>query len=598
MAEAVNSPTWIKVRRALSAFDLCPPEQQGPEGTIHILSSFNVESIESALRLGLRCIPCRPQLSIAPLDTIEQQLLDRNSAVYQGRKLATVILWRADELLPDLQYPASSAAAQKGSRRGAELQARITKMVETYLEIGSAPLFVATLPLPAALGGALAGSRLRSGVSKTIAELDATIFELGSRDSRVHVLDLNWWSAQEGWTHYDLQMDFLAKQPLTLHAAISLGFFLARNLRPLIVPRRKVLVVDLDNTLWGGILGEDGLPQLKLGHDFPGNIFLRIQREIRELRHQGVLLVLVSKNDELPASQAMEKLPGMLLRWEDFVCRKINFNHKYLNVREAAAELGLGLDSFALIDDSDYDREQIKAFNPEVLVLNDESNPLHMLASLLQTDAFDVHQVTEEDLQRHREYELRSARSTPAKGNLEEFLSSLELRAVLQPVDAHNFDRVVQMLGKTNQFNLTTRRHRLEDVKRLTSQPGSVAVALRLVDKFGDQGIVGVLLAVPEDNAASLTIDSFLVSCRALSRGVEEVLWAELVNRAAADGMRRIHGHYLPTAKNSLVANLYDRFGLTRTCEANTSIHYVLEPVQPIAFPAWITVDKTAYERK
>ena len=594
VSDVILDGTWIKVRRALSAFDHCPVGLQGPEVRIQILSSFQIESIEPALLLGLRCIPSRPNLRIAPLNMIEQELMFSDSPVYKDQNLATVIMWRADELLPDLCYPASSATASSVPHRLTEFKARMTKMVEVYRKSCSAPLFLSTVPLPSALGGALLGSRLPLGAFKMVAEFNTAIFELSALNPQIHVLDLNWWFAQQGASHYDLKMDLLAKQPLTVNAAISLGFFLGRNLRPLIIPRRKVLVVDLDNTLWGGILGEDGLSKIKLGHDFPGNAYLRIQREIRELKQQGVLLVLASKNDEPSVRQALATLPDMLLRWADFVSHKINFTHKYLTIRESATELGLGLDSFVFLDDSDYEREQMKAFNPEVLVLNNQSDPLNILTSLLMTDVFDVHQVTEEDLQRHREYELRSTRSSSGEGNIEEFLSSLELRAELQPVQDVNIDRVVQMLGKTNQFNVTTRRHRLEDVRLMISRPGAVSLCLRLADKFGDQGVVGVLLTEPGDAGDSLTIDSFLVSGRVLGRGVERVLWAELVNRATSAGVRRIHAHYLPTAKNAVVANLYDQFGMNKLSESNIDTHYVLEPVAPVAFPAWITVSGNA----
>ena len=216
---------------------------------------------------------------------------------------------------------------------------------------------------------------------------------------------------------------------------------------------------------------------------------------------------------------------------------------KYLNLRQAAAELGLGLDSFVFLDDSDYEREQMQAFNPEVLVLNERSDPLHILESLLRTDAFDVHQLNQEDHARHREYELRAARSVPShQGNVAEFLASLELRAKLEPVHKMNIERVIQMMGKTNQFNLTTRRHRLEDFQAMLSNPGCIGLALRLTDNFGDQVILGVILAVPGDGAGTLRVDSFLMSCRVIGRGVEDALWAALVNRAARAGVGRIVG--------------------------------------------------------
>jgi len=434
--------------------------------------------------------------------------------------------------------------------------------------------------------------KVPGNLNHAISRINATIFELNATDSRLRVLDLNWWAAREGFCHYDTQMDFLARQPFTLASAMSLGLFLARNLRPLLLPRRKVLVVDLDDTLWGGIVGEDGIQQLKLGHDFPGNVFLRLQREILELKNQGILLVLVSKNDENEAREAMAQIPSMLLRWEDFACHKINFNHKYINVREAADEIGLGLDSFALLDDSDYEREQMRAFNPEVLIINDRSDALHMLTSLLQSDGFDAHYISAEDRSRHREYELRAARTArPVEGGIEEFLSTLKLRAKVEPVGRDNIERVVQLLGKTNQFNVTTRRHQIDEVKRIISQSGSIHLTLRLTDRFGDQGIVGVLLAVAGSEDASLLVDSLLVSCRALGRGVEDVLWAEFINRAIDSGTQQVRATYIPTPKNGLVAGLFDRLGLTPITRAGNKTQYILNPLKRIAWPAWITVE-------
>lgn len=591
VSEAVQAATWMKVRRALAAWKNCPPEQQGPETTIHLLSSFNLETIEPALQLGLRCIPCRPKLLLAPLDTIEQQILDPTSVVYRERNLATVILWRAEELMPDLFFPLSTKSEDRG-KRSHEISARIKNLVEAYLENGASPLLVGTLPLPPASGGIILDSQLGNGLAATIAEVNAAIHRLGATGTRVRVLDVHRWAAGEGSVLHDLQMDFLARQPFTTRAAISFAFFLARNMRPLLVPRRKVLAVDLDNTLWGGIVGEDGQRQLKLGRDFPGSVFLRIQKEILELKRQGVLLVLASKNEESEARQAMTELPEMALRWEDFVCRKVNFNAKYLNLREAASELGLGLDSFALLDDSDYEREQVRQFNPEVAILNEQDDALQMLESLLRTDVFDAHHISDEDSKRHREYELRSVRTAQPQEKMEDFLLSLELRAKVEPVGRDNIERVVQMLGKTNQFNVTTRRHSLEEVSRIASLPGSICLALRLIDKFGDQGIVGALLAAPDPADKSITVDSFLVSCRALGRGVEDVLWAELATRAASSRLRRINAEYISSAKNGVVAPLFDRFGLEVVGETIAGKKYRLDPVKPIDSPVWITVER------
>jgi FkbH-like protein len=590
VAEALGTASWLKVRRALAALTTAPENEQGPEVTLHLLSSFSLAPIESALQLGLRSVPCRPTVHLAPLDTIEQQILDPGSVIYQGRSLATIILWRAEELMPDHFFPLTGAEHAAG--HAGKLIARINVLASTFLKRGAGTLYVSTIAPPPVTGGSVLDSQIPDGLIPTIAAVNAGIYQLGLMDRRIRILDLNRWAAAEGAGWHDMQMDFMARQPFTTKAAISFGFFLGRNIRTLVAPRRKVLAVDLDNTLWGGILGEEGVRHLKLGNDFPGSVFLRIQKELLELKKQGVLLVLASKNEEQDALQSMLELPAMLLRKEDFVCRKINFNPKYQNLREAASELGLGLDSFVLLDDSDFEREQMRQFNPEVAVLNERGDALHLLASLLETDLFDTHQISSEDRKRHEEYELRSARTAMPQANIEDFLRSLELRAQVETVASANLERVVQMLGKTNQFNVTTRRHSRETVSRMAALPGSICLTLRLVDKFGDQGIVAVLLTVPEPADGSLTVDSLLVSCRALGRGVEEVLWAELANRAANAGVKRIHAEYLPTAKNGLVAQLFDRFGLACVEETAAGKRYRLEPVKPVDSPPWMVVER------
>jgi FkbH-like protein len=210
---------------------------------------------------------------------------------------------------------------------------------------------------------------------------------------------------------------------------------------------------------------------------------------------------------------------------------------------------------------------------------------------LWETDAFDSLVVTEEDRGRHRDYTLREAREVEGhKDDLEVFLKSLEMEATIEEVGPSNMERVVTMLGKTNQFNLTTHRHSRGHVETMLASPGSIAVALRLRDKFGDQGIIAVLLAVRGDNAGTLVIDSFLVSCRALGRGVEDALWAAMLRRALRQDVQRVEAEYIPTAKNSIVAGLYNRLGLQRISHNSGSTCYLLEPVTFVESPPWIAL--------
>jgi FkbH-like protein len=593
--EAVESASLAKVRRALRLLEELGVDQRGPVLNIELLSTFNLEPVLPVLQLALDCLPSRAHLQLAPLDAIEAHISQRAESPELPH--ARIVIWRLEEVLPEALYPFSSGFPEQLAARVDQVVERVERLVSLHQRNAHGlPLFLSTIAPPVNFSNPIFASQHGVGLFGSVGRINQKIYELATRGGGVHVLNLAAQVGFEGRTHTDATLDFMARQPLSAKGQVAIAFFIARNLRPLVVPRCKALALDLDNTLWGGVVGEDGVAGLKLGHEFPGNVHLRVQRELLELRNRGVLLVLLSKNNEADARQAFDSLPDMLLKWDDFVVRKINWRHKHENLRDAARELGLGLDSFALIDDSDYEREQMHQFIPEVLVLNESSDPLHMLRSLWETDAFDSLALSDEDRQRHHDYAARAARNVEAHPHdLEGFLKSLEMETTIETVGTANLDRVVTMLGKTNQFNLTTRRHSRAQVQSMLESPASIALALRLRDKFGDQGIVAVLLAVPTSDEGTLSIDSFLVSCRALGRGVEDALWAAMVKCAHQQGVRRLEAEYVPTAKNGIVARLYDRFGLQRLEHGSSVIRYALEPLGSAKSPSWIVSENGAY---
>jgi FkbH-like protein len=590
--EAVESASLAKTRRALRLLQELDPDQRGPLFNVEILSTYNLEPLLPVLEFALSCLPGQPRLRLVPLDSIEAHIAHPATSGSHVVCNARIIIWRIEEALPEALYPFSHGFPQGLSVRVDQLLKRIERVIALHKRsTPGVPLFLSTMALPVNFANPLSAAQHRAGPFASVSRVNQKIYDVATSSDGVHVLDLAVWAAMEGRAHADATVDFLARQPLSANGQVGLALFVARCLRPLVVPRRKVLALDLDNTLWGGVVGEDGVNGLKLGHEFPGNVHLRIQRELLELRHRGVLLVLLSKNNEADAHQAFDLLPDMILKWDDFVVRKINWNHKHENLREAARELGLGLDSFAFLDDSDYEREQMRQAMPEVLILNETSDPLQTLRALWETDAFDSFFVSSEDRLRHEDYAFRVARSTEAhQDDLEAFLKSLEMEATIEEIGPLNIERVVTMLGKTNQFNLTTRRHSRAQVQAMLELRGSIPLALRLRDKFGDQGIIALLLAVPSGDNGTLVVDSFLVSCRALGRGVEDALWAAALRRANRQNVRRLEAEYIPTAKNNIVANLYDRLGLQRVDQNSSSTRYVSEPVPVVEFPSWIAV--------
>ncbi len=587
---ALESASLAKVARALRLVEQLEASRRGPDFYVELLSTYNLEPMRAVLQLALDCLPSRARLQLAPLDAIEDYISGSDGASRQDSLAARVILWRVEELLPEALYPFSNGFPDTMAARLDQVLARVDGVVRLHTAKASGiPLFLSTVPFPVHFSNPIFAAQHRTGLFGSIGLINKKIHELATSRGDVFVLNVAAWTGQEGKSHATAALDFMARQPFSAAGQARFALFLARSLRPLVVPRRKALAVDLDESLWGGVLGEDGLDGLQLGHDFPGNVYLRIQRELLELKERGVALVLLSKNNESDVRQAFDVLPDMLLKWDDFAVRKIDWKPKHENLRAAASELNLGVDSFVFLDDSDYEREQMRQMIPEVLILNDTSDPLQTLRAIWETDAFDSLSITTEDRLRNDDYQRRGARDTAAhQDDLDAFLKSLEMQATIERIGAQNFERAVTMLGKTNQFNLTSRRHSAGELAKIIGLPGAIPLALRLRDKFGAQGIVALLIAAPAAEAGTLLIDTFLVSCRALGRGVEHALWSAMVVQARRQSTERLEAHYVPTEKNGLVANFYDQLGLMRMSEDSSTTHYQLQPLNPPSFPPWI----------
>ncbi len=588
--DAIESLSLAKIRHALHLIEELEASQRGPVFRIELLGTYSLEPVQPVLQFALNCIPVRPELRIGPLDAIETWISQGADVGAEKLPDARVVLWRAEELLPEVLYPLSNGFPEGIIAARDQLLGRIEGVVRLHQQNASrVPLFLSTIPQPTQFSNPIFAAQHRAGLFAVLTAINQKIYDLASDNSGVYVLDIAAWAAREGRSHHSAGLDLMARQPFSAAGQVSFGLYLARTLRPLVVPRKKALAIDLDNTLWGGVLGEDGRENLQIGPDFPGNVHLRIQRELLELKERGIALILLSKNNEAEVEEAFALVPQMILRLDDFAVRKVNWRPKVENLREAAQELRLGLDSIAFVDDSDYEREQMRQLNPEVLILNESSDPLRTLNALWETDAFDSLFITKEDRQRHREYQLLQAREVGThQDDLGAFLKSLEMIAEVEPVDRTNLDRVASLLAKTNQFNLTTRRHSRAEVATMAETAGAVALALRLRDKFGNQGIIGVAIAIPTEEKQTLLVDTFLVSCRALGRGAEDALWTAMVNTAHRKGVRKLQAEYVATARNGLVAEFYDKLGL-QPMEGNGSIRrYQLTPVEPRSFPAWI----------
>jgi FkbH-like protein len=385
------------------------------------------------------------------------------------------------------------------------------------------------------------------------------------KHSRFLINDIFYLSAQVGlvsWFEPSYWHNFhMALGPT---ATVALAQNVAGIIKSVYGKSKKCLVLDLDNTLWGGVIGDDGLQSLILGRDHPvGEAFAEFQQYVKALQQRGVILAVCSKNDPDNAKEGFDH-PDSVLKLEDFSVFKANWNPKPENIREIAAELNIGLDSVVFVDDNPVERALVAAQLPEVAVPDVGSDVSLFAEALEQQRYFEVGKLVQDDLSRAAYYASNSQRSSYQSGfkDYEEFLASLEMKAEIASFRPVYLERITQLINKTNQFNLTTRRYTSAEVEAITLDPSVITLYGRLADRFGDNGLVSVLVGRVFDKTVEL--DLWLMSCRVLKREMEFAMFDSLVEQCQSQGIRRIVGFYVPSKKNNMVAGHYASLGFGR----------------------------------
>jgi FkbH-like protein len=393
-------------------------------------------------------------------------------------------------------------------------------------------------------------------------KLNAGFAAYASAHQHLLINDIHYLSAQvglEAWYGHTYWYNF--HMAVTPAATVALARNIAGIIKAVFGKSKKCLVLDLDNTLWGGVVGDDGAQNLILGRDHPvGEAFLDFQRYVKTLQRRGVILAVCSKN-ELENAKAGFSHPDSILRVEDFSAFKANWNPKPDNIREIAAELNIGLDSIVFLDDNPAERALVANQLPEVAT-PEIGNSVSRFAEILESEHyFEAYKLVQEDLERVGYYSSNAQRSAAQAtfANYDEYLLSLEMEAEIAPFAPVYLERITQLINKTNQFNLTTRRYTSAEVEAIAHDPGHITLYGRLADRFGDNGLVTVLIGHIAGEV--LEIDLWLMSCRVLNREMELSMFDAVVEACQARGLSRILGTYIPSKKNALVADHYRKLG-------------------------------------
>jgi len=400
------------------------------------------------------------------------------------------------------------------------------------------------------------------GKSYFLNRLNLNFSKRAQSNKSLYINDINYLSASIGLNNWhDKNLWFTAKHAVSFDAIPALGNNIVSIILAILGGSKKCLVLDLDNTLWGGVIGDDGLSGIKLGKESSlGEAYLQFQSYIKELKQRGIILAVCSKNNHEIAKEGFMHSDSILV-FEDFTSFKANWDPKNLNIEKIANEINIGLNSLVFIDDSAMEREIVALQLPSVSVPNVGNNILDFIDFIERNNYFETVNISGDDLKRNAFYaeNIERKKQKAVFENYQDFLFSLNMKAEIKPFSNIYIDRITQLVNKTNQFNVTTRRYKLNEIETIASKDNFISFYGKLSDKFGDNGLISVLIG--EVLNRSCIIDTWLMSCRVLKRDMEFAMFHMLIKECKAKNLRNIIGIYKRTNKNDMVSSLFSDLG-------------------------------------
>lgn len=578
--------------------DLAPALDLRP-ARLALLGSFTLHPLVAHLTVSCHQAGLMPEIYVGPYGQFRQQILGSDGDLYHFAPHSVFLAVELEALLPgvaDLPF----ASPQVRQEAIEQVINALDNLAQSFCQQSQGPLVIHNFMQPTWSPYGLLEGHHPGSLGSWYRELNARLDAMGAGTQQVFILDLDGIAAIHGRAQVsDPRLRYLA------HMVYSEGFLsvLAHAYMAYIKAfyglTRKCIVLDLDNTLWGGIVGEDGVGGLQLGPTGLGQAFVDFQTMLLQLHTRGIILAICSKNNEFDAMRVLREHPHMVLRPEHFAAWRINWQDKITNLRELAREINIGLDAMVFLDDSPAERFLVREALPQVLVPDLTEDPAFYPQALARLNDFSTLVLTAEDQRRGQDYAAQRARRAleSESGSLEEFLTGLETVAEVQRADGFSLPRLAQLTQRTNQFNLTTRRYSLPEIESLSANPSVRLYSLRVSDRFGDSGIVGCAIVRCGSDCSSWCMDTFLLSCRVIGRSVETAFLTAIAADLQAHGACILVGQYIPSDKNGLVADFFPQHGF-RLRQSDPDGHTWWElsltgttrPAATLAVPAHVTL--------
>ncbi len=526
---------------------------------IAVLSSFTVQGIKEVLSVKCSNLKISPEIYVAGYNQYNQELLNKGSEFYRFKPDLSFLILDTRSVLREIFFSPYQFGTKERKKYITEKINEITNLINLFIRNSTGKLILTSLLVPSYSPLGIVEEKTKFSLKDTVQHFNSELKNKFIRQDKVFIYDFNAFISRYGENNvFDYKLYYLGDIKISPDYLPNFCEDLMAYIKVATSLTKKCIVLDLDDTLWGGIIGEDGFENIKLGPGPPGNAYYEFQRYLLSLFQRGIILAINSKNNPSDALRVIREHPYMVLREENFACLKINWQDKVTNMREIVQDLDIGLNSLVFIDDDPLNRELVKKFLPEVLVVDLPNDPSLLAKTLMDLNDFSTFQITEEDQKRGKMYTQQRQRQgfQIQFTNIEDFLKSLEMKVEIKKADSFTIPRISQLTLKTNQFNLTTKRYSEEDIKKFAASNNYLVYSVRVADKFGDNGITGVFI-INKTTKEEWLIDTFLLSCRIIGRNVEKALLGKIINLAKSAGAKRIFAQYIPTSKNKPCEKMY-----------------------------------------
>ena len=544
---------------------------------IALLSSFTIEPLGVYLDIETRMLDLFPDIFLGGFNLFRQEILDPTSELYKFEPDITILAVNLDHLLDKLNDTFYNLNVEEKQDLIKLAINEMRSLTEVFKKNSSGILIINnyTIPLYSPLG--ILDTKEELGIREFYQVVNQELANLFKKDEKIYVFDLNKMASGFGIQniinykmHYMASMEFSESfLPYLVKEYIS-------YVKAFKGMTKKCIVLDLDNTLWGGIIGEDGMEGIKLDNSFPGNQFVDFQKSILRLHERGIILAINSKNNFEDAIEVIRNHPSMILKEENFASIKINWAAKVKNIVEISEEIGIGLDSMVFFDDNAVERHLVSKALPEVLVVDLPKSPSLYKTTLENLHVFDLLSVTDEDKKRGQMYAARKERKKLESSlGIDDYLKNLEISINVKQIDDFSFPRIANLIMKTNQFNLTTKRYSKADISEMNNDTNTKIFYLKVKDRFGDEGIVGV--AITKQVEKTWNMDTLLMSCRVIGRRIEDAFLYKIIEDAKNNDIESMKAIYIRTKKNDLVSNFYKNMGFRLTKEDDERSEWILD---------------------